>query len=173
MYFSCLLYATCAETNVHLAITDLNRTKIDEHFQVILMRVLQLNMPSEVTSYTSLQVILMRVLQLLYSPRTGSALSLQVILMRVLQPDQRLLLRHREDPSSHPYARVATAKLHKNDPCTDYYVHLNLFECIAGAKKLRLTATFSISGREVAPKFRCEPAASVAFTSGSHRWFPV
>lgn len=58
----------------------------------------------------------------------------------------------RRAPSSHPYARVATAKLHKNDPCTDYYVHLNLFECIAGAKKLRLTATFSISGREVAPK---------------------
>lgn len=41
MYFSCLLYAACAETNVHVAITVLNRTKIDEHLQVILTRVLQ------------------------------------------------------------------------------------------------------------------------------------
>ena len=29
-------------------------------------------------------------------------------------------------------------------PCTDYYVHLNLFECIARSAKRRLTATFSI-----------------------------
>lgn len=36
--------------------------------------------------------------------------------------------------------------------CTDYYVHLNLFECLACPEYAGLTATFSILGREVAPK---------------------
>jgi len=36
--------------------------------------------------------------------------------------------------------------------CTDYYVHLYLLECITCSAKQSLTVTFSISGREVAPK---------------------
>ena len=38
-----------------------------------------------------------------------------------------------------------------NGSCTDYYVHLNLFECLARPSMSGLTATFSILGREVAP----------------------
>lgn len=38
-----------------------------------------------------------------------------------------------------------------NGSCTDYYVHLNLFECLASPEHPGLTATFSILGREVAP----------------------
>ena len=40
----------------------------------------------------------------------------------------------------------------RNDLCTGYYVHLNLFECIACFDAQSLTATVSILGREVAPK---------------------
>ena len=54
---------------------------------------------------------------------------------------------------SRAYAQVATALSHKTSAlCTDYYVHLNLFECIARSGIQSLTATVSILGREVAPE---------------------
>jgi hypothetical protein len=34
--------------------------------------------------------------------------------------------------------------------CTDYYVHLDLLECITTAQNCAFLVTFSISGREVA-----------------------
>ena len=56
-------------------------------------------------------------------------------------------------PSTRVPARVAAAKTRKvRGSCTDYYVHLNLLECITCSAKQSLTVTFSISGREVAPK---------------------
>ena len=51
--------------------------------------------------------------------------------------------------SSRTYVRVATAKSNKTcSSCTDYYVHLNLFECFTSIDIQCLTVTFSISGWE-------------------------
>lgn len=55
-------------------------------------------------------------------------------------------------------------------PCTDYYVHLNLFECLARPSTSGPTATFSILGREVAPK-NVRIGRKILFTPTSHEVF--
>ena len=71
---------------------------------------------------------------------------------RVAARRRQRLISHGQ-PSTRVPARVAAAKTRKvRGSCTDYYVHLNLLECITCSAKQSLTVTFSISGREVAPK---------------------
>ena len=57
-----------------------------------------------------------------------------------------------------------------NGSCTDYYVHLNLFECLARPSMSGLTATFSILGREVAPNL-VRTGRKPLFTPTSHEVF--
>ena len=57
-----------------------------------------------------------------------------------------------------------------NGSCTDYYVHLNLFECLARPSMSGLTATFSILGREVAP-YLVRTGRKPLFTPTSHEVF--
>ena len=72
-----------------------------------------------------------------------------------------------QKPSTRVPARVAAAKTRKvRGSCTDYYVHLNLLECITCSAMRSLTVTFSISGREVAPK-----AVRSCMETGDHSVF--
>lgn len=54
--------------------------------------------------------------------------------------------------NSHIHTSCICKCVYYIESCTVYYVHLNLIECLTNSVKQRFTVTFSILGREVAPK---------------------
>ena len=118
--------------------------------QVILTRVLQLAWHSATALYGTFKSSLRACCNPLGTDKPQGWIALQVILTRVLQ---------RQNCTKMTHARITMCIL--------------TFSSVLPAQRTASYGHFLDFRAGSRPKIRCEPATSVAFTSGSHRWFPV